>query len=117
MYNECVQVLGVHRRVWCVEAYQRLPEWDVKFDIVTAFMICFNNHKQADLWGVPEWHFFLKDVAKHQCRPDGRILLDLNPENDGSYYDDKLLRFFEGHGGEVSGRRVHFGSLAGFRKS
>ena len=62
MFREITRLLGVRRVVQQIEAFRPLPSFGQKFDVITAFMICFNNHKMPGLWGVPEWEFFL-DVS------------------------------------------------------
>ena len=65
MFREITRLLGVRRVVQQIQAFRPLPSFGQKFDVITAFMICFNNHKMPGLWGVPEWEFFLDDLAKH----------------------------------------------------
>ena len=65
MFREITRLLGVRRVVQQIEALCPLPKFGQKFDVITAFMICFNNHKMPGLWGVPEWEFFLDDLTKH----------------------------------------------------
>src|SRR6266513_6100899 len=72
MFREITRLLGVHRVVQRIQSFRPLPSFGQKFDVVTAFMICFNNHKMSGLWGVPEWEFFLDDLAKH-LKPRGRV--------------------------------------------
>src|SRR5207249_3117400 len=79
------------------------------FDLITAFMICFNNHKMPDLWDVPEWGFFLDDLAKH-LTPRGRVWLELNQEYDGSFYTPELKKFFQKRGGRINEQKVIFNS-------
>ena len=64
MFAEITQLLGVRRVIWRIHPFVPLPELGEKFDLITAFLICFNNHKQSELWGVPEWEFFLNDLAR-----------------------------------------------------
>ena len=72
MFSDVTRLLGVRRVIQRIRAFDPLPELGAKFDLVTAFMICFNNHKQANLWGVAEWEFFLDDLARH-LTPRGRV--------------------------------------------
>src|SRR5205814_467028 len=76
---------------------------------ITAFMICFNNHKMPDLWKVPEWEFFLDDLAKH-LTPRGRVWLELNQEYDGSFYTPELKDFFQKRGARINEQKVIFNS-------
>ena len=105
MFGEMFRALRLRRVVWRVEAFQPLPDLGRKFDLITAFMICFNGHKSAALWGPKEWSFFLDDLET-RLNPGGRIRLGFNRENDGSFYTEELRRFFVARGGEIDLHRV-----------
>jgi SAM-dependent methyltransferase len=91
-----------------IERFVRMPFNEGQFDLITAFMICFNRHRQPDEWGIEEWHFFVSD-ARRCLRPGGRLFLELNTNDDRysslRYYDDALLTYFLSMG-EVIGNRV-----------
>ena len=72
-------------------------------------MICFNNHKMPDLWKVPEWEFFLDDLAKH-LTPRGRVWLELNQEYDGTFYTSELKEFFQKRGATINEHKIIFNS-------
>jgi SAM-dependent methyltransferase len=109
MFREITRLLGVRRIVQRIEAFQPLPDFGQKFDLVTAFMICFNNHKMPNLWKVPEWEFFLDDLAKH-LTPRGRVWLELNQEYDGTFYTPELKELFERRGARTDEHKVVFNS-------
>ncbi len=109
MFREITRLLGVHRVVQRIEAFRPLPNVGQKFDVITAFMICFNNHKMPGLWGVPEWEFFLDDLAKHLTLR-GRVWLELNQEYDGTFYTPELKEFFEKRGAKIDEQKVIFNS-------
>src|SRR5437773_9828848 len=109
MFREITRLLGVRRVVQRIEAFRPLPDFGQKFDVITAFMICFNNHKMPDLWKVPEWEFFLDDLAKH-LTPRGRVWLELNQEYDGSFYTPELKEFFQKRGATVNEHKIVFNS-------
>jgi SAM-dependent methyltransferase len=73
-----------------IERFQPMPFRKEPFDLITAFWICFNRHRQPDEWGAEEWRFFVED-ALSCLRPGGRLVLDLN-ENPERYGD---LRFYD----------------------
>ena len=108
MFRDLTRVLGVHRVIWTIKAFDPLPDLG-KFDLITAFLICFNNHKQAGLWGVEEWEFFLNDLAKH-LTPGGRVWLELNQEYDGTFYTPELKEFFQKRGAKIDRHKVIFSS-------
>src|ERR1041384_7071991 len=94
-FTEMIDLLGVKRVIWRIEAYQPLPDLGRKFDVITAHMICFNGHKSDKLWKISEWEFFLDDLAANQLEPGGQVCLELNRE-----YDDSLYRSEERRGGK-----------------
>ena len=105
MFREITRLLGVHRVVQRIQAFRPLPNFGQKFDVITAFMICFNNHKMPGLWGVPEWEFFLNDLAKH-LKPRGRVWLELNQEYDGTFYTPQLKEFFRKRGAKIDEHKI-----------
>src|SRR5213595_968285 len=109
MFREVTRLLGVRRVVKRIEAFRSLPDFGQKFDLITAFMICFNNHKMPDLWKVPEWEFFLYDLAKH-LTPRGRVWLELNQEYDGTFYTPELKEYFQKRGARINEQKVIFNS-------
>jgi SAM-dependent methyltransferase len=109
MFREVTRLLGVRRVVQRIEAFQPLPDFGQKFDLITAFMICFNNHKMPGLWKVSEWDFFLDDLTKH-LTPRGRVWLELNQEYDGTFYTPELKEFFQKRGAKINEQKVVFNS-------
>ena len=109
MFREVTRLLGVRRIVQRIEAFRPLPDFGQKFDLITAFMICFNNHKMPDLWKAPQWEFFLDDLAKH-LTPRGRVWLELNQEYDGTFYTPELKEFFQKRGAQTKEQKVIFNS-------
>ena len=109
MFRDITRLLGVRRVVQRIDALRPLPDFGQKFDLITAFMICFNNHKMPDLWKVPEWDFFLDDLAKH-LKPRGRVWLELNQEYDGTFYTPELKEFFQKRGARINEHKIIFNS-------
>ncbi|PYL25481.1 MAG: hypothetical protein DMF37_04770 [Verrucomicrobia bacterium] len=109
MFSDITRLLGVRRVIQRIRAFDPLPVLGAKFDLVTAFMICFNNHKQTNLWGVPEWEFFLDDLSRHLA-PRGRVWLELNCEYDGTFYMPELKAFFQRRGATIDEHKIIFTS-------
>ena len=109
MFSDVTRLLGVRRVIQRIRAFDPLPDLGAKFDLVTAFMTCFNNHKQANLWGVAEWDFFLDDLGRHLA-PRGRVWLELNREYDGTFYTPELKTFFQRRGAMVDEHKIIFTS-------
>ncbi|MBV9674178.1 MAG: class I SAM-dependent methyltransferase [Verrucomicrobia bacterium] len=105
MYFETFKLFGLQRIIWRIEAFQSLPALQRKFDIVTSFAICFNNHGSQSVWGRNEWQFFLDDVIAHYLQPKGTIYLELNPEPWG-YHTPELQDFFLERGARVAGKQI-----------
>ena len=109
MFRDITRLLGVRRVVQRIEAFRPLPDFGQKFDLITAFMICFNDHKMPGLWKVPEWDSFLDDLAKH-LKPRGRVWLELNQEYDGTFYTPELKEFFQKRGARIDEHKIIFSS-------
>jgi SAM-dependent methyltransferase len=92
-----------------IEPFSPLPFHDRPFDLITAFWICFNRHRQPDEWGVDEWRYFVED-AFACLRPGGKIVLDLNanPERYGDlvFFDAATRDYFLSMGRVDRGRVV-----------
>ena len=101
-----IELLGVKRKIWRIEAFQPLPDLGPKFDVIAAHMICFNGHKSDKLWKIPEWEFFLDDLAATISKPGGQVCLELNREYDDSLYTPELKDYFEARGAEIHTQRV-----------
>lgn len=92
-----------------IERFKPLPFRDRPFDLITAFWVCFNRHRQPDEWGSEEWRFFVQDAMANLC-PGGRIVLDLNEhfERYGAlrFYDAATMDYFRSMGSVDQGRVV-----------
>ena len=113
MYGELFELFGLKRLVWEIKAYEPLPDLGERFDMVTAFSICFNGHKRSDLWTPKEWAFFLDDLQKRFLRPEGEIFLGMNPEEDGSFYTPALKQFFIERGAQIDRAKVWLKKVGG----
>ena len=105
--NEMIQLFKLERVTWRIRAFVKLPDFRRKFDLITAFMICFNFPPKHPYWGPRQWDFFLDDMSD-RLLPEGRLLLSLNKQPDGNEYDDTLKAFFESREGVVTGKRIVF---------
>ena len=107
MFGAMTELLEVPRVTARIQPFQRLPDLGRKFDLITGHLVCFNNHKRKGVWGIPEWDFFLSDIASHLA-PRGRLWLELNREVHGAPYSQELKTFFEKRGASVQAQRVIF---------
>jgi SAM-dependent methyltransferase len=94
MYNKIISLLGIDRINHKISFGQDLPLLQTsKFDLITAFMICFNNHKQENLWHTLEWEWLLSLLFKH-VYSDGKIFLSFNEESAKNPLDEDLKNYF-----------------------
>ena len=97
VYSVMPETLGVPITRSMIRAHERM---DVKetYDLITAFMICFNQHKQPNEWGQCEWKFFLSDVAI-RLNPGGSVYLAFNQHDERygalRFWDRETLTLFE----------------------
>lgn len=76
--------------------------------MISAFLVCVDNHKRETEWSREEWRFSLDDVFA-RLRPGGRLYLglDANPERYGTltWYDPPTRDLFASRG-SVKGNAV-----------
>jgi SAM-dependent methyltransferase len=103
VYSEMLAALACSTKVapLLIERYVPMKLQQSEYDLITAFWICFNRHRQHDEWGVEDWAFFVDDAFRH-LRPGGVLHLELNanPERYGNlqFSDEKTLSFFRSKG-------------------
>ncbi len=103
VYPELLSALHCSGKVapLLIERFVPLPFGDERYDLITAFWICFNCHRQADTWGVDEWRFFVEDAMRH-LNQGGRLLLELNEDAERfgelRFYDEATLAYFRSLG-------------------
>lgn len=107
MFTELTKLLRIPRVIWRIERFVPLPDLGPKFDVITAYMICFNDHKTGHIWGPAEWEFFLDDLAQHLAL-SGRVHLEFNREFDGTWYTPELQDYFAKRGADIDRHRVSF---------
>ena len=108
--NELIALFGIERVTSRIHAFQSLPDFDGKFDLITAFSVAFNrNEDESRGWNIEEWKFFLDDLDRHLA-PGGRIFLEINSGKDKRYFPAEIREFFLKRGARVSGERVSFGT-------
>ncbi len=105
LFGEMFELLGLPRVIWRINPFEPLPDLGRRFDLVTAFAVCFNGHYEGKVWGPSEWAFFLRDVETRFLEPGGEIFLALNPEPHG-HFTPELERFFLERGGSISRGKV-----------
>lgn len=106
--NELIELFGSERVTWRIRAFQPLPDFGRKFDLITAFSAAFNrSDDESRGWNPEEWKFFLDDLDRH-LKPGGEILLEVNSGKDKRYFPDEIRELFVKRGARVEGERVFF---------
>jgi SAM-dependent methyltransferase len=93
-YPDMVKLFGQQRRLYKIQRYKLLPSFEEKFDLITAFQICFACHNSPQRWKKEEWGFFLNDIKSH-LNPGGQVYLDFNMEQSTQrFHSDQLKEYF-----------------------
>lgn len=105
LFNKASDYLNIDRRDHRIDSNTPMPSYGVKFDLITAFQICFNGHIEGEVWGEDEWAFFLNDLFENHVNAGGRVYLGLNwsphidgwiPEEVRALFKDKYHAKFDG---------------------
>lgn len=78
LFTRASAFLGVERVEHIIEAEKKLPDMGRKFDLVTAFQVCFNGHHEGQLWGCEAWDYFLSDLYDSHMNEGGRVYMEFN---------------------------------------
>ena len=97
IFNKSCKILGIKKYDFTIEKYKQIMNFNKKFDIINASLICFNNHRENDFWLKDEWMFFLNDIYTNQLNNDGILYLGFNYEVDNKFYleNDELHNIFD----------------------
>jgi hypothetical protein len=105
MYNAIIKELGITRYSQFIRAFKDL-EVNKQYDLITAAMICFNNHKTPGVWHIKEWDYFLKSVSLKNLKPNGKLFLSFNSESEDEPMNKELMEYFEMYNGELNNLEV-----------
>lgn len=70
LYDDLYALWGLDRHTYSVRSSQLLPALGAKFDLVTAFMICFSSTR-GEPWTPDDWRIFLGDLRDNQLTKNG----------------------------------------------
>ena len=105
--NELLDLFGVERKVWRIQAFEPLPDFGRKFDLITAFSTAFHRSSDKSMaWGTDEWNFFLDDLFERQLKPGGQIFFDINSGKDKRFFPTAVRESFARRGAEIDGEFV-----------
>ncbi|MGI9170063.1 MAG: methyltransferase domain-containing protein [Caulobacteraceae bacterium] len=80
LYDDLCAFFGVRKIDHRVTSGVPLPRFDHRFDLVTAFMVCFSSPSSAaPRWTREDWRYFLADIRDHVLTDTGKVYLNLTP--------------------------------------
>src|SRR5262249_15675090 len=107
-FGELLELFGVQRVVYKIDAFEPLPDLGQQFDWITAFSTNFYlYHPAKKRWETAEWDFFVRDLQHHLAQ-SGKIFLGLNPLYNGGYYTAEIRDLFFSRGADVERERIFF---------
>jgi SAM-dependent methyltransferase len=111
LFGELLDLFEVPRKVWTIKPFEPLPDFERKFDWITAFSTRFNRDREdRHVWGVKEWEFFLDDLAR-RLRPAGKVFLEINSGKTRSYYPNDVRELFRRRGATLERDYVYFPTI------
>lgn len=106
--NELIELFGVERLTCRIRAFQPLPNFHRRFDLITGFSTAFNrNEDESRGWTADEWRFFLEDLDRY-LKPDGEIFFEINSGKDKRYFPNEVRALFLRRDAKVNGEFVRF---------
>ena len=109
IFNDILRVLQIERVPFRITRQEKLPDFGTrKFDVITAWMICFNNYDRDDtIWGPRDWDYLLNDLTE-KLRPDGRIVFYFNAQRHRKIHTPELWKYFGSRADLLDGRLMIF---------
>ena len=108
IYPAIADALSVPMIRASIRRFERLPVSGA-YDLITAYRVCFNNHRQRHEWGAAEWSYFVGDARCH-LQEGGQLIMWLNRNvkrygRERQFYDAGALQYFRSVG-TVAGARI-----------
>jgi SAM-dependent methyltransferase len=109
IFSDMIRLFAIERVGYAITRRARLPEFGGrKFDLITAWMVCFNNYdREETIWSPEDWDFLLDDLSE-RLAPNGRIVFSLNAQLDGRFYSDEIEKLFARRSDFMDGRMILF---------
>lgn len=110
IYNELTTHFKIPQIVHGIMPFAGMPEFERKFDVVTAFAVSFTKSYQTkEIWGASEWEFFWADVCNNVMSPDGILWFHMNPMYpNGERFSPETREFFMSKKAEIHDHHVVF---------
>lgn len=109
IFNEMIKLFGLKRIPLRITKQLCLPSFEGRtFDLITAWMICFNDFDNPDkIWTGKDWEFLIHDLHS-RLNPNGRIIFSLNKQLDGKLYSEEIGKVFHKYADHIDGKRILF---------
>lgn len=107
LYEDIADLMGIRRTIMRIEPDVPLPNFDRKFDLVTAIAINFHQIEwNVTYWSLEQWKYLFNDLIVRHLRYPGRIYFELNQEfRDGQWvHNAEVLEYCRRHGATIQGR-------------
>jgi SAM-dependent methyltransferase len=109
IFNDILRVLRIERVPFRIKRREKLPDFGGrKFDLITAWMICFNDYDRDDaIWGPLDWDYLLNDLTE-KLTPKGRIMFYFNAQRQPGIHSRELWEYFRIRADLLDGRLIIF---------
>lgn len=96
LFAKASEFLNVARAEYCIKPHTPIPSFGKKFDLITAFQVCFNGHIEGEIWHEAEWDSFLKDLFANHINEGGQLYMEMNwsPHING-WLPDSVVHLFK----------------------
>jgi SAM-dependent methyltransferase len=84
VFNDVMTLLKIPRIEHAITPFTPMPEFGVKFDLITAHLVRFNWTDRGQGWTYDVWRYFLDD-CRSRLAAGGRVRLALNPGKNPAY--------------------------------
>ena len=104
IFNDILRVLQIERVPFRITRQENLPHFGArKFDLITAWMICFNNYDRDDTTGSSILNYLPNDLAERLTH-DGRLVFYCNSQQCLKFYTPEIWKYFQSRADWLDGR-------------
>ena len=109
IFNDILRVLEIERVPFRIKRREKLPDFGGrKFDLITAWMICFNDYDRDEtIWGPRDWDYLLNDLTE-KLTPKGRIVFYFNAQQPRGIHSRELWKYFGSRADLLDSRLIIF---------
>jgi SAM-dependent methyltransferase len=109
IFNDILRVLEIERVPFRIKRREKLPDFGGrKFDLITAWMICFNDYDRDEtIWGPRDWDYLLNDLTE-KLTPKGRIVFYFNAQRPRRIHSRELWKYFGSRADLLDSRLIIF---------